>query len=198
MTRRRTTLPLLALLLSACGPAPGDIGPLSMAARTGDVAEIKRLVAAGHDINANDPGLNHWTPLLHAIHKRQRGSIDALLELGADVHRGTVTSSIVDDHNKFTPLMMAVGNGQADIVGRLLAAGADPRRDGGAIFAMAVTGGAFSDIENPLLGRCNTEVVRALLQKDPTLRVAPGPRGGLVRLFARLNGCDEVLRLAAR
>lgn len=198
MSHRIAAVPILALLLSACGPAPGDISPLSMAARTGNVAEITRLVAAGHDVNGNDPGLNHWTPLLHAIHKGQRASVSTLLELGADVHRGTVTASIVDEHDTLTPLMMAVGNGQADIVRRLLASGADPRRDGGAIFSMAVSGGALTDIEHPLLGRCNTEVVRTLLDKDPTLRLPSGPRGSLVRMFARLNGCDEVIRLAAR
>jgi ankyrin repeat protein len=141
-------------------------------------------------VNARDPGGNHWTPLLHAIHKGQRGAIDALLAAGADVH-----GAAPGQRAHLTPLMMAVGNGQADIVRRLLTAGADPRADGPGIFAVAVSGGALTDIENPLLGRCNGDVVRALLERDPTLRLPRNGRGHLAFLFARLNNCHEVTRL---
>lgn len=188
----------LLIFLPACAPPNDAFTPMARAARVGDVTTMRRLAAQGHDVNANDPGRNHWTPLLHAIHRGQRVSVDTLLDLGADVHQAVVTSSLMDRRNKLTPLLMAVGNGQTDIVRRLLAAGADPRRDGGAIFAIAVSGGALTDIENPLLGRCNTEIVRLLLDKDPTLRLRPDARGDLVRLLARLKGCDEVVQLTAR
>jgi hypothetical protein len=89
---------------------------------------------------------------------------------------------------------MAAGNGQADIVRRLLAAGADPREPG--VFTAAVSGGALSDIDRPLDGTCNPEIVRALLQRAPDLRLPRNARGHLSYLFARLNQCEAVLSMA--
>ena len=175
-----------AAALACTGPMP-DITPLARAAREGNAQTITAMVAAGQDPNGVDPGGNHWTPLLHAIHKGRRPAIDALLAAGADVHKKS---------GHLSPLMMAVGNGQADIVRRLLTAGADPRADGPGIFPTAVAGGALTDIENPLLGRCNVDVVKALLDRDPSLRLPRNARGHLSLLFARLNNCEEVLRLA--
>jgi hypothetical protein len=91
---------------------------------------------------------------------------------------------------------MAAGNGQADIVRRLLEAGADPRAHGEALFTIAVSGGALTDIENPLLGRCNTDVVRVLLQHSPALRLRDGIRGRLALWFAGFNNCADVLDMA--
>jgi ankyrin repeat protein len=192
----QTRLAVLAaayVVMIGCSGSPREITPLARAARIGDARAIAALAAAGHDVNAVDQGGNRWTPLLHAIHKGQRGAIDALLAAGADVHRpaGGRRSS-----GHLTPLLMAVGNGQADIVRRLLAAGADPRTDGPGVFPAAVAGGALTDIENPLLGQCNAEVVRALLERDPTLRLPRNARGHLALLFATLNHCDEVVRMA--
>ncbi len=39
------------------------------------------------------------------------------------------------------------------------------------------------------------DVVRALLDRHPTLRLPPNVRRHLSLLFARLNNCEEVLRL---
>ncbi len=172
----------------SCGGPPPDITPLARAARVGDVRAIAALAAAGHDVNAFDAGGNHWTPLLHAIHKGQASAVEALLTAGADVHRASP--------GHLTPLLMAVGNGQPQIVRRLLAAGANPRGDGPGIFTAAVAGGALTDIENPLLGRCNADVVRALLERDPTLRLPRSPRGHLALIFARLNDCGDVAQMA--
>ena len=178
---------IVAAAALACARPMPEITPLARAARQGDAHTIAAIVAAGQDPNGVDPGGNHWTPLLHAIHKGQRPAIDALLAAGADVHKKS---------GDLSPLMMAVGNGRADIVRRLLVMGADPRADGPGIFPIAVAGGALTDIENPLLGRCNADVVKALLDRDPSLRLPRNPRGHLSLLFARLNNCEEVLRLA--
>jgi len=178
---------ILAAATLACTGTRPDITPLARAARGGNAQAITALVAAGQDPNGVDPGGNHWTPLLHAIHKGRRPAVDALLATGADVHKKS---------GDLSPLMMAVGNGQADIVRRLLAVGADPRADGPGIFPAAVAGGALTDIENPLLGRCNVDVVKALLDHDPSLRLPRNARGHLSLLFARLNNCEDVLRLA--
>lgn len=190
----RVIVTSFAIAALACRAGAPDISPMARAARTGDVRAIKAMVAAGQDPNIIDRGGNHWTPLLHAIHKGQAEAVGVLLAAGASVH-GATASSLTDRPASPTPLMMAVGNGQADIVRRLLAAGADPRADGPGIFTLAVAGGALTDIENPLLGRCNAEVVRILLRHDPTLRVPRNLRGRLSLLFARFNNCEEVLRL---
>jgi ankyrin repeat protein len=186
--RTATACALVAVLSTACSPRGSTFTLLARAARAGDVAAINALVTAGQDPNAPDAGDNRWTPLLHAIHKGQRASVEALLARGADANRRAPGGA--------TPLTMAVGNGQADIVARLLEAGADPHQDGAGLLASAVAGGAFTDIENPLLGRCNTEVVRALKSRAPDLRLPPGFRGRLALFFARLNDCDDVIRLA--
>jgi ankyrin repeat protein len=146
------------------------------------------MAAAGRDLDIADPGGHHWTPLLHAIHKGQRDAVEALLAGGADVHRKS---------GSLSPLRMAVGNGRADIVRLLLDKGAHPRTDGVGILALAVRGGALNDIDNPLLGRCSTDVVRALLERDPTLRLPRNVQGHMSVFFARLNHCDEVLRLVS-
>jgi hypothetical protein len=170
-----------ALLSTGClGPGPRHLSPLAGPARTGDVATLQRLIAAGASPDVTDPGGNHWTPLLHAIHKEQPAAVDALLRAGADpklAPRG------------LQPLLMAVGTGNAPIVRRLLDAGADPRSDD-TIFLTAVSGGALSDLDNPLLGRCNTAVVKTLLERAPDLRLTPGPRTRIALAFAWFNHCD--------
>src|SRR6266487_2993659 len=59
-------LVVLIMTGASCAPAPGSLGPLADPARVGDLATLKRLIAAGANPNAADPGGNHWTPLLHA------------------------------------------------------------------------------------------------------------------------------------
>jgi ankyrin repeat protein len=179
----------LGILAAGCYAQPSPrFSALAGPARTGDVASLRRLLAAGANPNIMDPGGNHWTPLLHAIHKSQPAAVDLLLHAGADPRLAV---------NGLQPLLMAVGTGDAVIVRRLLQAGADPRSDE-RIFLTAVSGGALSDLDNPLLGRCNTEVVRALQQRAPDLRVPRGARGHVAMIFARLNHCTDVVHLAAR
>jgi ankyrin repeat protein len=165
---------IVALLATAC--ANEFPPPLITAARTGDVATIRALAAAGADLNALGP--NHWTPMMHAIHKSQ----------AADVNRLTRSGN--------SALEMAVANGQTGIVRRLLDAGADPRHPG--VFVAAVSGGAFSDIERPWFGECHTDVVRALLEKAPDLKLPDNDDGYLSMFFARWNSCTEVIQLAQR
>jgi hypothetical protein len=175
----------VALLAAGClGPPPGALTPLAGPARGGDVVTLQRLIAAGASPNARDRGGNHWTPLLHAIHKGQPAAVDLLLRNGADPALAV---------GGVTPLLMAVGTGDAPIVRRLLDAGADPHTDD-LILLTAVSGGALSDLDNPLLGRCNAEVVKALLERAPDLRLTPGPRARIALLFAHLNHCVDQLK----
>jgi ankyrin repeat protein len=183
----RVMVPLVALSLAGCLSQPSPhFTTLADAARTGDLATMQRLLSSGVNPNVTDPGGNRWTPLLHAIHKGQLDAVDLLLRSGADVNMPV---------SDVQPLLMAVGTGNAAIVRRLLQAGADPHADD-AILVTAVSGGALSDIDNPLLGRCNDDVARALLERAPDLRLRPGARTRLALLFAWLNGCGDKLRAA--
>jgi hypothetical protein len=183
----RITALLIAVLTTGClASSSSRFTPLAIAARTGDLATMQRLLASGVSPSVIDPAGNRWTPLLHAIHKGQLGSVDLLLRSGADPKLAV---------NGLQPLLMAVGTGDAAIVRRLLNAGADPRSDDN-ILLTAVSGGALSDLDNPLLGRCNGDVAKALLEHAPDLRLPPGPRTRLALWFAWFNHCGAELEAA--
>jgi hypothetical protein len=184
------TADVLAMLDQEPG---GACDALAWAARGGQPAVIAAVTARGVRPDGCQIGVNDWTPLLHAIHKNQTEAVEALIRAGADVNRAA--------HGGFTPLMMAVGNGQLRIARALLGAGADPRAatdSGATVFSLAVSGGALTDIERPILGGCHTEIVRELLRRAPDLTLPRGAHGRLARWTARLNGCEEVIRLVAR
>ena len=149
--------------------------PLVMAARSGEVEAIGELIRAGADPNLLDSGPNEWTPLLHAVHKNQPGSVRALIAAGADTNRPAP--------NGLTPLSLAATQGEAEIVEELLASGADPRSRGSHGWTVL----------QQAVGSGNPRVVEALLRKDPDLRLGRGPRDWVVRGIARLQGDSDVL-----
>jgi len=111
------TLAALAALFVFYGCTTVPPCPLAGCARRGDLDGIRRLAQAG--ANLNEPsGVNSWTPLHHAIHKNQPGSVRLLLELGAAVNARSP--------HGVTPLMMAAGYGYDGIVRILLDHHADP------------------------------------------------------------------------
>lgn len=131
------------------------------------------------------------TPLIRAARNGDLEVLRALLEAGADADR--------HDHDGVTALIMAAAYGNVDIVRMLLERGADPRaRARGGITALsnAAGGGALFDItDGPALGTCNVETVRALVERDPALRLE-GPVGGaMARWFRRGRSCEEVAAL---
>lgn len=105
--------------------------PLHAAARRGDDAEIRRLIAAGHDVNAvvnisDDPDFElHVTPLMVAAGSAEgatAATVRTLLELGADV--GTV----IDDRSAASLTCQGLGwhywgGGDAERLRLLLEAG---------------------------------------------------------------------------
>jgi ankyrin repeat protein len=148
---------------------------LDWAARTGRVDAIHELVHAGADPNLRDLGPNQWTPLLHAVHKGQLGSVRALIADGAEVD-GANPKGI-------TPLMLACSQGEAEIVDELLARGADPylkQRGDETALTYAMTDG-------------NRRVIRALLRKAPDLRLTGSWEGVVARLLARMRGQSDIL-----
>ena len=134
---RSPVLLLVLALTSACGvltPSAEDLrtdphAHLVWAARTGDVAAIRRLAASGVDLDASPvtamkfvfPDLDHrsWTALQHAAGKQQVEAVRALLEWGADPDAMT---------DGGTPLLIAAGSDDSTMMRLLLDAGADVNR----------------------------------------------------------------------
>jgi hypothetical protein len=163
--------------------------PIIGAARSGDTVQIERLLAGGADPNVR-AGAKKWTPLMHAIHKNQAGSVRVLLARGADPNARA--------DGGITALIMAAGYGRADIVRALLEKGADPKqRADNDVDALTVAIGGVPDIDRFTVGRCQTDTVRALLAADPSVRTSPGRWARLSAGVARLAGCREVLDLLA-
>ncbi len=158
-------------------------GALIAAARNGNAAVIPVLVKAGA-VLTRPSGVNDWTPLEHAVHKRQAPSIRALLDAGAPVNQ-------IDSHQR-TALRWAAGNGFTEIVQLLLDRGADPRladEDGINALDSAIFG--ITDIDNFTAGKCQTDTVRAILAKAPELK--PGQKA--TRIAANLKNCGEIQQL---
>jgi len=126
---------VLALLLGACSksstgnknspaaaPQPGmetkdteGNSALLRAVNTGDTFEVRRLVEAGANVNAeNNSGV---TPLMNAAGMGNKEAVELLIQKGADVNHRT--------SGNYTPLMQAALVGQMEMVKILLDAGAD-------------------------------------------------------------------------
>ena len=165
------------------------VTPLAAAAREGNVKEIDRLAAQGANLDEGS-GVNRWPPVLHAIHKGQADALAHLLELGASIAGSTGRQA----------LLMASGYGSAPMVKILLTHGVDPRQDGGAgarVLIEAVRGSA--DIDYRWSGcQPHADVVRALLTRDPGLRLGDADDARAARTQAHARGCRELLDLVGQ
>ena len=164
---------------------------LIAAARDGHVAAAEALIAAGARVDLRDRRSASWTPLMHAVHKRQTGTARVLLDHGADPNArigGGVTA-----------LIMSAAHGDTETVGLLLERGADPRaRADGGVTALgnAVGGGGLFDItDGPGLGVCHPDTVRLLLARAPGLKVEGGGANRISSWLARGKGCDDARAL---
>lgn len=158
--------------------------PLIQAARQGDTIRIAQLAAAGADLD-EPGGVNGWTPLMHAVHKDQLGSARTLIEAGADINALSPRGE--------TALMMAAGYGDTEMVALLLDRGADPYlEDQRGATALAAAAGGTSDIDLFTIGRCRTDTVKVLIERDPELRSRVDPWS---LRAARWSGCKDVLTL---
>jgi ankyrin repeat protein len=102
---------LFACILTACESGP-PISPLIAAAREGDISRIAELVKSGADVNQRG-GVNNWTPLMHAVHKKRPGSVRTLLDAGADVNL------VAGGRGRDTALGLAEVDGDDDIAAML-------------------------------------------------------------------------------
>ena len=167
--------------------------PLIQAARAGSLEAIKRLLDSGADVNLPGPTGDDWdaTPLQHAILARQPGSVRLLLDRGADPNRGAGQGSL-------SPLLLAAGDTDPTIVKLLLAHGADPTvesENGVSPLSRAVSAGTLNGPDRPMFGGCRVETVRALLAHDPALRLKRNFAGNMAIWWARVQGCEDVLKL---
>jgi ankyrin repeat protein len=95
---------------------PSGESPLMMAALKGHLAQARRLIARGAEVNK--PG---WTPLHYAATNTEPVSLE-LVRLLLDNHAYIDAES----PNRSTPLMMAAHYGHPSVLKLLLEAGADP------------------------------------------------------------------------
>ena len=166
--------------------------PLIWAARSGSVEAINVLLDSGADVNRPGPTGDDWdaTPLQHAILERQPAAVRLLLDRGADVSRSTGRS--------LSPLFLAAGDTDPAIVKLLLAHGADPSVEdehGATALSRAVAAGTLNGPDRPMFGGCRVETVRALVAHDPALRLKRNSAWKDAVCLARLQRCEEVLRL---
>ena len=126
------------------GGSPGERSSdndsaLLSAALNGQANAVRRLLAAGADLNARDGDGD--TPLHLAALGGDADTVKILLDAGADV-------SARDDRVYWTPLLAAAARGHAGVVRQLLDAGADPdaeTRDGITALDLA-EGGGHADV----------------------------------------------------
>ncbi len=172
---RLFALPACAVLLAGCFAAPREVPPLVAAASDGNAVAVREIVKSGADPNAAYGSLN-WTPLMHAIHKNQIGSVKALLDSGADINRtGDYETEPRTKQLRVTPLMMAAGYGYTPIVALLLRRGADPARadgDGNRALDYALSGTLYRFT----FFECQDSTVRALIAAHAPLDISSDAR----------------------
>mmetsp|Transcript_87118 Transcript_87118/g.186810 ORF Transcript_87118/g.186810 Transcript_87118/m.186810 type:complete len:184 (-) Transcript_87118:23-574(-) len=103
-------------------PSPESVTtlpPLHEATQRRDIAEVRRLLAEG--ANVNKPDVDLYTPLHRACDLQDAGLVGLLLEAGADPD---VSHPGLDG---WTPLHLAAWRDAADCVALLIANGADVR-----------------------------------------------------------------------
>jgi hypothetical protein len=175
----------LSTLATGCGAyinARYPLTPLAAAARAGNVDEIDNLLDAGADINAGS-GVNGWSPVMHALHKRQVPALVRLLDRGARL----------DERAAREAMTMAAGYGDAEAVRALLSRGVVPPSG----VLQSAVGGAW-DIDYRWSGcQRHIAVTRALLDRNPQLRLDRGVGDRLAIMWARWKGCEDLVRLVS-
>jgi uncharacterized protein len=215
-----------AILLSAtvaAAPAPADTA-LVEAARTGDAAAVRTLVARRADVNAT--GVDGTTPLHWAVHHDNAELVELLVRAGADVKK--------ENRYGVRPLWLAAVNGSPKVLALLLRAGADPNTamNGGETVAMTAARAGNPDAVRALAeagadvnardgrgqtalmwaaARNNAAAIEALLDSGADLKVrtnnppagggrgnsvfnSPAPTGFTPLLFAVRSGSVDAVR----
>jgi hypothetical protein len=155
-----------ATLQSLSSPPP-ETRELLLAAREGDTAQVRSLIAGGAAVNHQDR--SGTTPLMAASANGHLEIVQALVEAKADVN--------LKDASGRTALMAAAANRQVEIVSQLIAAKADVQaRD---------AEGKTAPLLAALAGE--PEIVRALLRAGADVNAAP-PSGESALIAASRQG----------
>jgi ankyrin repeat protein len=131
---------LLAAVCAASVPLLGaGAGRVVEAAKAGDFATVKALIAQKADVNA--PDADGTTALHWAVRADDVATVQALIRAGANVNAAS--------RYGMTPLLFAAQNGDAKVVAALLKAGANPNA-------------AMPEGETPLMSAARTGSVDAI------------------------------------
>lgn len=163
---------LFAALLVTIVRAAGD-SPVLKAVKAGDLATVRKLVAARADVNA--PAGDGTTPLLWATHRSDVDTVRVLIAAGAKVD--------IPNNYGVTPLLDASRVGDADMIEVLLKAGADPNR-------------AHPEGETPLMAASrsgNAAAVRLLLDRGANVNAADNFQQETALMWASAEGHLDVV-----
>ena len=173
----------VALILVAMSALPVSaqtakaLSPVIVAAKSGDAASVRALVAKKADVNAAEP--DGTTALHWAVRADDQAVVDILLRAGADANR--------TNRYGVAPLPLAASNGNPAMVGALLKAGARPDS--------AIGAGETALMAAARVGSLQT--VRLLLVAGADANAAEGAFGQTALMFAAIeNHADVVTALA--
>jgi ankyrin repeat protein len=169
----RTTLAasIAALLAGAAWQAAS--ANVATAARNADIDEVRKLIAAGSDVNA--PESDGTSALLWAAHQGDPALVDLLLDAGADPN--------VANNFGVTPLLEASRYGDAATIKALLDGGADP--------AMAAREG-----ETPLMAAAragNLAAVKLLIESGVDVNAVESLQEQSALMWAAAEGHLDVV-----
>jgi uncharacterized protein len=171
--RRHTTLAAsIAAVLAAAVWQPAQASVAS-AARDADIAEVRKLIAAGSDVNA--PEADGTSALLWAAHQSSPELVTLLLEAGADPNAA----------NNFgvTPLLEASRYGDAATVKALLDGGAD-------------VAGAAREGETPLMAAAragSVAAVQLLIERGADVNATESLQEQTALMWAAAEGHVDVV-----
>jgi hypothetical protein len=171
--RTALTSSIAALLASTAWQTAG--ATVASAARNADVAEVRKLIAAGSDVNASEP--DGSSALLWAAHQGSPELVGVLLKAGANANAA----------NNFgvTPLLEASRYGDAATIKALLDGGADP--------AVAAREG-----ETPLMAAAragNAEAVGLLAERGADVNAVESLQEQSALMWAAAEGHLDVVDL---
>ena len=135
--------------------------PLTVAAERGDAAQVKKLIAAGVDLNERDK--SGYTALTWAARNGNTEVAKALAEARADLNARDCAT------NGWTPLIHAIHKNNNEMARLLIDRGADVNAKAGKCTEKLIESGAPALLY--AAGEDNTEVVVALLAKGANAHV---------------------------
>jgi ankyrin repeat protein len=161
--------------------------PIVEAARAGDAAEVRRLLAQKADVNA--AAGDGMTALHYAAFHGNAGLAQALLKAKASV---TATTRLGDN----TPLHVAARHGHGAVVRLLLAAGAKPdvpTSAGATALHLAASAGDTLAIQALVRAKADVNAKETEWGKTPLMFAAANNRGAAVRALLAA-GADPAVR----